>query len=88
MSPLLAEQVVGDAERSFRREAEQAFWFEHHRSVANLSWFGLSPVSQFGYLCFVCFEAGTATVIGPSWSHTKNAINFAGSVWLAFADTR
>ena len=34
MSPLLAEQVVGDAERSFRREAEQAFWFEHHRSVA------------------------------------------------------
>lgn len=51
------------------------------------SWFSLGPVNQFAYLWSVYFEAGTA-VIGPSWSHTKNAINFAGSVWLAFADTR
>ena len=45
-------------------------------------------LSEFAYLWLVYFEAGIATVIGPSWSHTKNAINFAGSVWLAFADTR
>src|SRR6516225_5606636 len=36
MSPLLAEQVVGEVERSFRREAEQAFRPEHHRSVATV----------------------------------------------------
>ena len=58
------------------------------RPESDLRAFGLSPVNQFGYLWIVCFEAGIATVIGPWWSHTKNAINFADSVWLALADTR
>jgi len=41
-------------------------------------------LATYGVFC----EAGIPTVMGPSWSHTKNAINLAGSVWLAFADTR
>ena len=81
----MIEQIVG-----FRPESDlRAFGqFKGLLSHSLSSWLSLSPVNQFGYLWFVCFEAGIATVIGPSWSHTKNAINFAGSVRLAFADTR